>query len=200
MSPRDVIEMATMGGARALGMEKQIGSIEIGKKADIIIVASSQPHNLSNIDPYSALVYSSHPSDVRCSIIDGQVVVGERQLTNFDLQIIIAEANKITQRIKPWYMQRFPVQDKQDHEAQLPMPTAGENIFAGTKNSSLFNAENATLATQAKPGGLLASARAHLYVFVRRTAAPALVLGSGMVVNALIQQCDVSRPGGVCGL
>jgi 5-methylthioadenosine/S-adenosylhomocysteine deaminase len=72
---RDVVGMATRAGARTLGLEADIGSLEVGKRADIIIVDRDRPHLAPGPDPYSTLVYAARGSDVRTTIVDGEVLV-----------------------------------------------------------------------------------------------------------------------------
>jgi 5-methylthioadenosine/S-adenosylhomocysteine deaminase len=74
---RDVLWMATRGGARTLGLEDEIGSIEAGKKADVILVDRDRPHLAPGPDPYSSLVYAARGSDVRATIVDGELLVDE---------------------------------------------------------------------------------------------------------------------------
>jgi 5-methylthioadenosine/S-adenosylhomocysteine deaminase len=74
---RDVLWMATRGGARTLGLEDEIGSIEAGKKADVIVVDRDRPHLAPGPDPYSSLVYAARGSDVRATIVDGELLVDE---------------------------------------------------------------------------------------------------------------------------
>jgi 5-methylthioadenosine/S-adenosylhomocysteine deaminase len=74
---RDVLWMATRGGARTLGLEDEIGSIEAGKKADVIVVDRDRPHLAPGPDPYSTLVYAARGSDVRATIVDGELLVDE---------------------------------------------------------------------------------------------------------------------------
>jgi 5-methylthioadenosine/S-adenosylhomocysteine deaminase len=88
---RDVLWMATREGARALGLEREIGAIEIGKRADFIIVDRSGAHLASAPDPFSALVYSGRPSDVSMTVVDGEIVVEDHQLVHHD-QLEIATA------------------------------------------------------------------------------------------------------------
>jgi len=80
MSARTVIHMATFGGAKALGMEDSVGSLEPGKKADVTIVALNKTHLTPLYDPISHLVYSAKASDVRDVIVDGKIVVREGQI------------------------------------------------------------------------------------------------------------------------
>jgi 5-methylthioadenosine/S-adenosylhomocysteine deaminase len=72
---RDVLWMATRAGARTLGLEHEIGSLEVGKKADVIVVDRDRPHLAPGPDPYSTLVYAARGSDVRTTIVDGRTLV-----------------------------------------------------------------------------------------------------------------------------
>ncbi len=74
---RDVLWMATRAGARTLGLEDQIGSLEVGKRADVIVVDRDRPHLSPGPDPYSTLVYAARGSDVRTTIVDGVLLVDE---------------------------------------------------------------------------------------------------------------------------
>ena len=71
----DVLWMATRGGAIALGLDGEIGSIDPGKRADLIVVAADAPHVAPSPDPFSTLVYAARPSDVRLAMVDGAVIV-----------------------------------------------------------------------------------------------------------------------------
>jgi 5-methylthioadenosine/S-adenosylhomocysteine deaminase len=77
--------MATIGGANVLGLDKSIGSIETGKQADIILVDMNQPHLTPLYNCYSQLVYAARGADVKTSIINGKVVMKNRQLRTIDL-------------------------------------------------------------------------------------------------------------------
>ena len=68
---------ATREGARTLGLEDQIGSIEVGKRADVIVVDRDRPHLAPDPDPYSTIVYAVRGSDVRSTIVDGEVLVDD---------------------------------------------------------------------------------------------------------------------------
>jgi 5-methylthioadenosine/S-adenosylhomocysteine deaminase len=74
---RDVVWMATRAGARTIGREADIGSLETGKRADVIIVDRDRPHLAPGPDPYSTLVYAARGTDVRTTIVDGTVLVDE---------------------------------------------------------------------------------------------------------------------------
>jgi len=84
MPARTVVRMATIGGARALHMEQEIGSLEAGKLADIIVIGTRSPNMVPLYDVYAALVYSAYASDVRHSIVDGRLIMRDRQLLYAD--------------------------------------------------------------------------------------------------------------------
>ena len=89
------LRMATIDGARALGLGNEVGSLEAGKRADVIVVDLNQPHSSPQRDDVvSALVYSAVASDVRMTIIDGQVVMRDRELPTMDQASVIEEANR----------------------------------------------------------------------------------------------------------
>lgn len=81
---RDVLAMATRGGARALNLESEIGQVTAGYRADLILVRSGQPHQLPGEDPYATLVYATRPTDVRTTIVDGEVLVSEGSPVRWD--------------------------------------------------------------------------------------------------------------------
>jgi 5-methylthioadenosine/S-adenosylhomocysteine deaminase len=89
---RDAIWMATREGARALGLEKEIGSIETGKRADLIVVERDRPHLMPDRDPWSTLAYAARGTDVRLTMVDGEVLVDRFSLAHFDAEAITAEA------------------------------------------------------------------------------------------------------------
>ncbi|TGA72245.1 amidohydrolase [Aliivibrio fischeri] len=88
MIPEQVIEMATIGGAKALHMEDEIGSLEVGKKADIIIVETQSANMIPSYDPYATLVYQANPSNVDTTIVNGKVVMEQRQMKTIQLDDI----------------------------------------------------------------------------------------------------------------
>jgi 5-methylthioadenosine/S-adenosylhomocysteine deaminase len=89
------LRMATIDGARALGLEKEIGSLETGKRADVIVVDVAQLHSSPRHDDVvSALVYSAVAADVRTTIIDGQVLMRDGELLALDENVVIDEANR----------------------------------------------------------------------------------------------------------
>jgi cytosine/adenosine deaminase-related metal-dependent hydrolase len=93
LTARDVLWMATRAGARTLGLEADIGSIEPGKKADLIIIDRDRPHLAPGPDPFSTIVYAARGSDVRTTIVDGEVLVGEFAPTRVDRAEVAREAH-----------------------------------------------------------------------------------------------------------
>lgn len=89
---RDVVWMATREGARALGLEREIGSVEVGKRADLIVVDRGAPHLLPGPDPYSTLVYAARGTDVRTVVVDGEVLVDDFVHTCLDPAEVAAGA------------------------------------------------------------------------------------------------------------
>jgi 5-methylthioadenosine/S-adenosylhomocysteine deaminase len=92
MPASQVLRLATMGGARALGLGAEIGSLEVGKRADLIVIDVSGAHVAPTAQATSAVVYAARATDVRHVIVDGQVVVRDRQLTTLDASRAIADA------------------------------------------------------------------------------------------------------------
>ncbi len=100
MPPEKVLEMATIGGARALHIDDKTGSLEAGKKADIIIVSTDSTPMFPIYDYYSAMVYCASPRDVNTVIINGKMIMQERELTTLNKNEIKTEAAKMVVKIK----------------------------------------------------------------------------------------------------
>ena len=94
-----VVEMATLGGARAIHREADLGSLEAGKLADVIIVDHESTAMVPLFDVYSALVYAASPRDVRTTIIHGRVVMEDRKLLTIDTAEVRTHMRDITRRI-----------------------------------------------------------------------------------------------------
>ncbi len=94
-----VLKMATIGGAKVIGLEDRVGTIEAGKKADIIIVDTNTPHMTPLYNPYSQLVYSAAGGDVRDVIINGRIVYRDRRFTTLDRDEIINEVKGLARTI-----------------------------------------------------------------------------------------------------
>ena len=94
LTAEEALEMATINGARAIGQEDAIGSIEVGKKADIILVNMRKPHTTPNFDIIANLVYASVGSDVETVMINGKIVMEERSILVADEEAILSEAEE----------------------------------------------------------------------------------------------------------
>jgi 5-methylthioadenosine/S-adenosylhomocysteine deaminase len=94
-----VVEMATIGGARALHLEKQIGSLEAGKKADLILVGLGAPHATPMYNVYSHLVFALKASDVKTVVVAGKLVMEDRKMLTLDEDAIFVKAREYKKRI-----------------------------------------------------------------------------------------------------
>ncbi len=104
MNPRVVpaeqaFEMATIGGARVLGMEKKIGSLEIGKRADLITISLTHPNAIPLYDVYAQLAYAAKAADVDDVFVNGRQVVSERRVLTLDRNAIYGKAEEYKRRI-----------------------------------------------------------------------------------------------------
>lgn len=98
ISAHDVLKMATINGAKVLGLEESIGTLEVGKKADIIVVNINGVGKAPLNDIYSNLVYTANGADVEHTIIDGKVVMENRNIESVDEDFIIDKCNKIADK------------------------------------------------------------------------------------------------------
>jgi 5-methylthioadenosine/S-adenosylhomocysteine deaminase len=96
---KTALEMATMGGARALGMEKEIGSIEISKRADMITVRLDRPNAVPMYDVYSQMVYALKGADVRDVMVNGRPVVQDGRSLLLDEKAILAKAREFRVKV-----------------------------------------------------------------------------------------------------
>ncbi|MEA3280625.1 MAG: amidohydrolase, partial [Thermodesulfobacteriota bacterium] len=103
MDAATVLRMATIGGAKTLGLEDKTGSIEVGKCADIIILDTNKPHLTPMYNCYSHIVYAASGSDISTSIIDGKIVMKDRRLLNMDIADIMDRVRKIARSIRKNY-------------------------------------------------------------------------------------------------
>jgi 5-methylthioadenosine/S-adenosylhomocysteine deaminase len=99
VTAREAVAMATIGGARALHLERETGSLEAGKRADVIIVDMDSLHQTPRYDIYSSLVYATKASDVRTVVIEGRVVMRDRRLLTLDEETIKRDARAYRLRI-----------------------------------------------------------------------------------------------------
>jgi len=97
---RQALEMATIRGARALGMEKEIGSIEPGKRADVIVVRLDRPNAVPLYDVYSQMVYALKASDVRDVMVNGRPVVSDGQILTLNAAEVLAKGAEYGRKVR----------------------------------------------------------------------------------------------------
>ena len=100
MDARTVIRMATIAGARAIGLDRLTGSIETGKQADIIIVDTHQPHLAPLYHPESHFVYAARGADVRHVMVSGEILVRDFKPVRLDIGFIMDQAQDIARRVQ----------------------------------------------------------------------------------------------------
>ncbi|EOZ4992598.1 amidohydrolase [Morganella morganii] len=100
MPPLTVVEMAPKGSARALHMDDKIGSLETGKLADIIVVDTKAPNMVPVYSPYAALVYGANGANVRHTIVDGVILMEDRQLLTVNENEIIQDAQRLAEKVR----------------------------------------------------------------------------------------------------
>jgi 5-methylthioadenosine/S-adenosylhomocysteine deaminase len=94
------LEMATIFGARALGLDKTIGSIEVGKRADLIVVAMDGARQTPMYNPVSHLVYVARGDDVRTTVVNGRVLMRDRRMRTLDERVVLADARALAQKVR----------------------------------------------------------------------------------------------------
>ncbi|MBW8861669.1 MAG: amidohydrolase family protein [Acidobacteria bacterium] len=97
--PEDVLEDATLGGARALRQARTIGSLEVGKKADLLVVDTQRAHLVPAGRIVSAWIHNGQPSDIESVMVDGQFIMRNRKVQTLDEAAIVAEADKVGRRV-----------------------------------------------------------------------------------------------------
>jgi 5-methylthioadenosine/S-adenosylhomocysteine deaminase len=100
LNAKAVVEMATIDGARALHMEKEIGSLEAGKKADLILISLDEPNAVPMYDVYAQIAYSLKGSDVETVVIGGRVVMRDRKLLTVDESAVLEKAREYGKSVK----------------------------------------------------------------------------------------------------
>jgi len=103
LEARQVLRLATRGGAEAVGLGDRIGSLAMGKRADVLILDTHKPHLVPMYDPASHLVYSANGSDVRDVIIDGKVVVQNRKLLTVDVETVMKKVKVLAAEIASFF-------------------------------------------------------------------------------------------------
>jgi len=96
---RQVVEMATIGGARALHLDKQIGSLELGKQADVVLIGTGATHSTPMYNVYSQLVYALNAHDVLTVVIAGKIVMEVRVMMTMDKPAILAKAHEYQRKV-----------------------------------------------------------------------------------------------------
>jgi 5-methylthioadenosine/S-adenosylhomocysteine deaminase len=100
VSAKTALDLATIGGARALAMDRQIGSLETGKRADLIVVSMREARQTPMYDPISHLVYTTRGDDVRTTIVNGRILMKDRQVRTLDKMAVIADANRLAVKVR----------------------------------------------------------------------------------------------------
>ncbi len=100
LSAQETLYLATMGSAKVLGVENETGSIEVGKKADLVILNPNKPHSLPLYNPFSYIVYSALSSDVETTIVNGKILYHKGKYYTLDKDKILWEVNKFAGKIK----------------------------------------------------------------------------------------------------
>ena len=104
MDAPTVLRMATSEGAKALGLDRITGSLEPGKRADVIVVDTNRPHLTPMYNPFSHIVYAARGADVRHSIINGRLVMEDRRLLTLDLEDVLKRSEKKAASVRRWVL------------------------------------------------------------------------------------------------
>ena len=98
-TPLELVEMATLGGARALDREDELGSLEAGKLADIIIIDRSPPHMQPGYDIYASVAFGAYPADVLTTIVNGSIIMDDREILTVDMDSHMTEWNAVKAKV-----------------------------------------------------------------------------------------------------
>ena len=107
--PEDILADATQGGARAVQQDDLLGTLEVGKKADLLVVDTQRAHLVPAGRIVSALIHSGHPGDIESVMVDGQFVMRDRQVLTMDEESIIGEADAVGRRIWSRVLEASPL-------------------------------------------------------------------------------------------
>ncbi|MHA1237649.1 MAG: amidohydrolase [Candidatus Odinarchaeia archaeon] len=99
LSAQSVMKIATINGAVALGLDREIGTIEVGKKADIVLINLDKPHLIPLNNPYAAIVYSANGEDVDTVIVNGKILMEHREVKTLDEQLIKRKACRVIEKL-----------------------------------------------------------------------------------------------------
>jgi 5-methylthioadenosine/S-adenosylhomocysteine deaminase len=94
------LEMATIDGARALGLDKKIGSLEVGKRADLIVVSMTGARQTPMYNPVSHLVYVCRGGDVTTTVVNGRVLMRDRRMRTLDERVVLADARALARKVR----------------------------------------------------------------------------------------------------
>ena len=97
--PEDMLEDATLGGAQAVQQGTRLGSLDVGKKADLIVLDTQRAHLVPAMRIVSAWIHNGQPSDIESVMVDGQFIMRNRKVLTMDEDSLIAEADKVGRRI-----------------------------------------------------------------------------------------------------
>lgn len=97
--PRDVFHMATLGGAKALGMASEIGSLEVDKRADLVVFDGRRPHLIPHANPLGNLVHNGQGRDVSMVIVDGEILVEDGRPTRVDMEAVCREGEQAAREL-----------------------------------------------------------------------------------------------------
>ena len=108
LQPEDVLEWATRNGARALRLEDKVGSLEVGKKADLIVINARRPHLVPTLRIVSAFVHNGQASDVESVMVDGRWLMRDGRVLTMDEDAIVERAQEIGLRVWRELVDRHP--------------------------------------------------------------------------------------------
>jgi 5-methylthioadenosine/S-adenosylhomocysteine deaminase len=100
ISAPEALEMATIGGARVVGQQARIGSIEVGKRADLIVVGMSKARQTPLFDPVSQIVYASRGDDVETTIVNGKILMRNRKVLTLDEARVLSDAKAAAAQVR----------------------------------------------------------------------------------------------------
>ncbi|MEL7028252.1 MAG: amidohydrolase family protein, partial [Pseudomonadota bacterium] len=98
-TPLELVEMATLGGARALNRVEDLGSLEVGKLADLVLLDRHAPNMQPNYDPYATIAFSAYPANVRATVVNGAVIVHEGAVETVDRAVHQAEWDAVVAKV-----------------------------------------------------------------------------------------------------
>ena len=106
--PEDVLEWATAGGARILGLSEKIGSLEVGKRADLVIVDTLKAHLVPTLRIVSAFVHNGQPADISSVMVNGRWLLREGKALTIDEADIVRQAEEIGHSVWRRLLERYP--------------------------------------------------------------------------------------------